>query len=161
MAIRYEPFAACSRLGAMVDDSRSSCWHAFCSLPSMSTIESSAAQSASAPELLQRAIQDAMELGRAELTLAKQEVVAQARSLASSAFLLLAGLIMLQAAITTLGVLLVLLLRPPALGFIVVFASAAIALALGVFGLQKAKLNELQVGKRAKRDAREIAEAIK
>jgi uncharacterized membrane protein YqjE len=118
-------------------------------------------QSASAQQLLKNAVHDALELGRAELGLAKQEVVEQARSLAASAILLLAALMLIQAAVTTLGVLVILMLRGTELGFVVVAAFAAVAVALGLFGLHKAEQNKLHVGQRAKRDAREIVEAVK
>jgi len=127
----------------------------------MSTIEPTPELSASAPELLKKAMHDALELGRAELALAKREAVAQARSFATSAIFLLAALVMVQAAITTLGVLLLLMLPAPALGFVVVAAFAAIAVGLGLLGLHKLEQHQVQVGQRAKRDAREIAEAVK
>jgi len=127
----------------------------------MSTIEPTAVASASAPELLKKAMNDALELGRAELALAKREAVEQARSLATSAILLLGALILLQAALTTLGVLLVLLLRAPGLGFVVVAAFLVIAGVLALFGLRQIEQKKLHVGERAKRDAHAIAEAVK
>jgi hypothetical protein len=136
-----------------------SCWHETCSLPGMS--EPIAEQSANVQQLLKNVVHDGLELGRAELNLAKREVVEQARSLATSAILLLAALMLLQAAITTLGVLLVLMLRATAFGFVVVAALAVIAAALGLLGLHKAEQKKLHVGQRAKRDAREIMEAMK
>ena len=136
-------------------------WHAICSLRGMSTIQPTVEANTSAPELIKRTLHDALELGRAELTLAKKEAVEQARALATSAMLLLAALILFQAAITTLGVLLVLMLHATALGFVVVGAFAALALALGFFGIHQAERTKLHVGQRAKRDAREIVEAVK
>jgi ABC-type multidrug transport system fused ATPase/permease subunit len=127
----------------------------------MSTIQPTVEANTSAPELIKRTLHDALELGRAELTLAKKEAVEQARALATSAMLLLAALILFQAAITTLGVLLVLMLHATALGFVVVGAFAALALALGFFGIHQVERTKLHVGQRAKRDAREIVEAVK
>jgi len=113
------------------------------------------------PELLKKAMHDALQLGRAELTVAKREVAEQARSFATSAIFLVGALLMIQAALTTLGVLLILLLRPLALGFVVVAAFAAVAVGLALFGLHKLEQNKIHVGQRAKRDVREIAEAVK
>ena len=127
----------------------------------MSTIQSTPQQSAGPQELFKKALHDALELGRAELALAKSEAVEQARSLATSAILLLAALLMIQAALSTLGVLLVLMLHATALGFAVVAAFAVLALGLGLFGIRQAQQNKLHVGQRAKRDTREIVEAVK
>ena len=136
-------------------------WHAPCTMTSMSTFQPTTESTASAPELLKKAMHDALELGRAELALAKREAVEQARSFATSAVFMVAALIMLQAAITTLGVLLLMLLPERALGFIVVAAFLAIAVGLGLLGLHRLQQNKVEVGQRAKRDAREIAEAVK
>jgi len=111
--------------------------------------------------VLEKTLQDTLALARAEIALAKKEVLAQARALGSSAVLLLAGFVFLQAAITTLGVLLVLLLGATALGFVIVGGLLLIAAVLALVGLRGIRQIKLHSVERAELDVREIAEAVK
>ena len=115
----------------------------------------------SAGHLLEKTLQDGLELARAEIALAKRELAEQARAIANSAVFFVAGVMFLQAAITTLGVLLVLLVHSTALGLAVVGGLVLVAVALGLTGLRLVKGFKLNTPRRLKLDAQKISEAVK
>jgi cytochrome c biogenesis protein CcdA len=127
----------------------------------MSGIETANERGPSAAHLLEKTLHDGLELARAEISLAKREVAEQARAMSSSALFFVAGVMFLQAAITTLGVLLVLLVHSTALGFAVVGGLLLVAAALGLVGVRVVKGFKLNAPERLKLDARKIAEAVK
>jgi uncharacterized membrane protein YqjE len=113
-------------------------------------------------DLLEDALQQAKSLVQAELSLARRELVTELRTTASSLVLVLVAVMFFQAALVTLGVLLVL-----ALGIGV--ASAAVVLALAVIGaavllfarhsLAQRKLPHTAT--RLKLDAKQVMETVK
>ncbi len=95
----------------------------------MQTIEVGSEHPPSVAQALEKTIHDALQLARTEIALAKQEVTEQARSAGRAVVFLLVAVMFLQAAITTLGVLL-LSLGGVALGFAVVGALVLIGISL-------------------------------
>ncbi len=126
----------------------------------MEAIEVGSEQPPSVAHVLEKTIQDALHLARAEITLAKQEVAEELGSAARSAVSLLVGVMFLQAALTSLAVL-VLMLRGAALGFAVVGGLFAVAVVLGLLGIHGLKRRNLHTVARLKLDVREVAEAVK
>ena len=110
---------------------------------------------------LETTLRDALELVRAEVALAKREFVDQTRSVASSAAFFVAAAMLLQAALTTLGVLLVLMVHSTALGFVVVAGFVVTAAVLGLLGVRVVKSFKLNSPDRLKLDARKISEAVR
>ncbi len=127
----------------------------------MATTELATEQSAGVASLLGKTMHHALELGRAELELAKKELIGEARALASGAAYVFAGLMIFEAALTTLGVLLVLRLHAASAAWLVVAAFLLVAVALALFGASTLKRNRLSKVGRAADDAREIVEALK
>ena len=115
----------------------------------------------SVADMLERTLHDAGELVRAEVALAKREAVEHARSFMRSAVLLIAAVMLVQTALTALGVLLVLAVGAGAWGAAVVGGFAAVALALGLIGVRLLKGDPLKSVRRVKQDAREIMAAVK
>jgi len=137
-----------------------------CSVAGMIELQPPAGEPApgtsSAAQILEKTVQDGLALARAELTLAKREALEQARAWAGSALLAVLGVLFLEAALVTLGVLLVLLLHASALGFVVVAVLFAIALGFGL--VARRALQQLKgpsAPARAELDAREVVAAIK
>jgi len=81
--------------------------------------------------------------------------------MARSAIFFAIGVMFLQAAITTLGVLIVLALREPTQGLAVVGGLVVLAVVLGIVGIRLLKANHLPGVTRLKHDVHEIAEAVK
>ena len=136
-------------------------WHVACIVALNMDAKESAALHPSVAQTLEKTIHDGLELARAELALAKRELGEQARAAAHSALFLLAGLMFLQAAVSSLGVLLILILGATPLGFVVVGGLVIVAAALGLVGIRAAKQNKFDSAERIKLDMREIAEAVK
>ena len=127
----------------------------------MATTELAPEQNPSVAKLLGKTMHDALELGRAELALAKNELIGEARALVSSAAYVFAGLMIFEAALTTLGVLLVLRLHAAPLAWLVVAGFLLVAVVLALLGVSALKRNNLSKLGRVATDAREIVEAVK
>lgn len=127
----------------------------------MTSAELNAEQNAGVAKLLGQTLHDALELARAEIELAKRELLSEARSLGTAAVLLAASVFVLQAALTTLGVLLVLMLHAAAIAWLVVGGVFAVAVLLAALGAAALRRNHLAKIGRVKVDARKIAEAAK
>ena len=112
-------------------------------------------------QTLEKTAHDALELARAEIALTKRQAIEQARSMARSAIFLVAGVMFVQAALTSFGVLLVLVLRGPAPGLALVAGLLAVAALLATIGIRVLKANHVQSASRLERDVREIIEAVK
>jgi hypothetical protein len=112
-------------------------------------------------QVLEKTIRDAVELLRAEIAVAKTEAIQQVRSVARSGLFLAGGVMFLQAAITLLGVVLVIMLHDTALRLAVVGGFVAIVVALGLLGIRGMKRHEMHSGARLKLDGRAIAQAVK
>jgi hypothetical protein len=115
----------------------------------------------SVAQVLEKTIRDALQLVSAEIAVARADATEQVRSAARSAVLLAVGVMFLQAAVTLLGVAVLLVVRDTALGFAVVGALVAIALVLGILAIRGMKRHEMRGAERLKLDARAIAEAVK
>jgi uncharacterized membrane protein YqjE len=113
-------------------------------------------------DLLEDALHQAKSLVQAEFSLARRELVAELSTTLSSLVALLIGVMFLQAALVTLGVLLVL-----ALG--VGIASAAVVVALAAIGslvvlVARHKLAQRKLrhtAARLTRDAKQVLETVK
>ena len=127
----------------------------------MQVKEASVGEPKSMGEALQNTMGHALELARAEIALAKREVGDQLRSLAGSAVLLVAGAMVLQAAITSLCMLLVLEVQATVLVVAVVASIFVFGFALLIIGLKRAKGATLRTPKRLEVDVHTIQEAIK
>jgi len=113
-------------------------------------------------DLVEDALQQAKTLVQAEFSLARGELKNELKQVLGSALLLGAGAMCLQAAIVTLGVLLVLALGVSVASGLVVLGLAVIAgvlLLLGVRSAQRAKLPRTTARLRA--DAKQVLESVK
>ncbi len=112
-------------------------------------------------KLLGKTMHDALELARAELALAKKELVGEAHALFSSAAYAFAGLMIFEAALTTMGVLLVIRLHAAPAAWLVVAGFLLAAVVLAVLGVSTLKRNKLSKAGRIANDTREIVETVK
>ena len=113
-------------------------------------------------ELLEDALHQAKTLVQAELSLARAELKSEIKQALGSALLLAAGGMCLQAALSTLGVLLVLALGAGAGSAIVVLGLMAVAgllLLLGVHAARRSKLPRTTA--RLSSDAKQVLETVK
>jgi len=110
---------------------------------------------------LEKTIEDALALVRAEIALAKREATDKLGSLAKAAIFVFAGTVFLQAGLTSLGVLLLLTLRGTALGFVVVAGFFAVAGVLALVGVRLLKDHPSRTPDRLKLDGRALTEALK
>lgn len=127
----------------------------------MASTELTAEQNAGVAKLLGQTLNDALELARAEVALAKQDLVGEARSLGTAAVLLVAAGFVFQAALTTLGVMLVLMLHATATAWAVVGGFLVVALLLAASGGAALKRNSLAKLARVKTDVQKVAAAAK
>jgi Flp pilus assembly protein TadB len=113
-------------------------------------------------ELVEDALEQAKLLVQAELSLARVELKAELRQAASSALLLGAGAMFLQAALVTCGVLLVLTLGVGIASLAVVLVLVAIAATLLVLGIRFARRERLpRTTARLSADAKQVLETVK
>jgi len=113
-------------------------------------------------QLLEKTLQHAKELVQAEISLARHELRNEISSLVGAVVLLAAGVMFLQAALTTLGVLLVLQLGSGAISASIVVILAAVGATLcglAKRGLDKRKLP--QTSAHLALDARQVMETVK
>ena len=113
-------------------------------------------------DLVEDALQQAKTLVQAEFSLARGELKNELKQALGSALLLGAGAMCLQAAIVTLGVLLVLALGVSVASALVVLGLLSIAgvlLLLGVRSAQRARLPRTTARLRA--DAKQVLETVK
>ena len=113
-------------------------------------------------DLIEDAMHQAKILVQAEFSLARGELKSELHQALGSAILLGAGAMCLQAALVTLGVLLVLALGVSVASVVVVLALVAIAavlLVLGVRSLQRSKLPRTTA--RLSSDAKQVLETVK
>ena len=138
-------------------------WHADCT--SETEMLESAAPKPPSPnlgDLLDDALHQAKTLVQAELSLARGELKVELKQALGSVTLLVAGAMCLQAALVTLGVLLVLALGVSLASGIVVLALVAIGavlLVLGIRSSQRAKLPRTTA--RLSSDAKQVLETVK
>ncbi len=125
------------------------------------SVNSTSEHGADIAALLEKFGRDTLELGRAEFASAKREVVEDVRSVGTAAALLCVALMAFQAALTTLGVLLLLMLHASAASFGVVGALVVFALILALVARNSLKRNPVRSIDRVKTDGAEIIEAIK
>jgi hypothetical protein len=113
-------------------------------------------------DLLEDALLQAKNLVQAELTLARRELASELSMAAHSVVTLVAGLMLLQAALTTLGVLLVLSLGVSVASGAVVVGLALLGAAAVLYarrGLAQRKL--ARTTERVARDAKQVMETVK
>jgi len=113
-------------------------------------------------QLLEKTLQHAKELVQAEISLARHEFGHELSSMLGAAVLLVAGIVFLQAALTTLGVLLVLQLGGGAIAASVVLVLAAIGATLCLLAkrdLEKRKMPETAA--HLALDAQRVMETVK
>jgi len=113
-------------------------------------------------ELVEDALHQAKTLVQAEFSLARGELKMELQQALGSAIMLGAGAMCLQAALVTLGVLLVLALGVGVASVAVVLALVAVAallLVLGVRSLQRRKLPRTSA--RLSSDAKQVLETVK
>ena len=113
-------------------------------------------------ELVEDALEQAKTLVQAEFSLARAELKAELKRALASALLLGAGAMFLQAALVTLGVLLVLALGVGIASAGVVLALFAIAASLLVLGVRSAGREKLpRTSARVSVDAKRVLETVK
>jgi uncharacterized membrane protein YqjE len=113
-------------------------------------------------EVLEDVLLQAKTLVQAELSLAKREIASEVRGTVSSFVVLGVGVMFLQAALTTLGVLLIAALGPGIAAALVVAAFAAIGAVCTVVAIQKLQQRKLpQTSERLALDAKQVVEAVK
>jgi hypothetical protein len=113
-------------------------------------------------DLIEDALHQAKTLVQAEFSLARAELKSELEQVVGSAILLLAGAMCLQAAVVTLGVLLVLALGVSFASVAVVVALVAIAALLVVLGLRSLKGRKLpRTAARLSSDAKQVLETVK
>jgi hypothetical protein len=121
--------------------------------------------SSSAPnlgELLESTLHNAKTLLQAELSLAKRELSSELTSMLSSVGLLIAGAFFLQAALTTLGVLLVMAFGIGIAAVAVVVVLAGIGAALLVVALRALERKKLpRTTARLALDTQQVMETVK
>jgi uncharacterized membrane protein len=149
---------------AYIADPRArSTWHEDCT--SWHAMLESAAQKPSAPnlgDLVEDALHQAKTLVQAEFSLARSELKAELKQALSSALLLGAGAMCLQAALVTLGVLLVLALGVGLASVFVVLGFVVISVALFAAGLRSAQGRKLpRTTDRLASDAKQVMETVK
>ena len=113
-------------------------------------------------DLLEDAVHQAKTLVQAEFSLARSEIKSELKQALGSAVLLGAGVMFLQAALVTLGVLLVLALGVGAASAGVILGLllfAALFLVLGVRSMQRSKLPRTSA--RLSSDAKQVLETVK
>lgn len=124
-----------------------------------------AAPKPSAPnlgELVEDALLQAKTLVQAELSLARGELKSELKQVLGSAVLLAAGAMCLQAALVTLGVLLVLALGVGAASALVILGLLAIAALFLILGLRSAKVGKFpRTSARLSSDAKQVLETVK
>ncbi|HEX3850605.1 MAG TPA: hypothetical protein VHW01_06535 [Polyangiaceae bacterium] len=106
----------------------------------------------SVAEALKKTFHDTADLARAEIALVKHDALEQAQSAAHSAVLW---------QLTSLGMLLLFLVRATTLGFAVVGGFIAVASTLGTLGIRGMKRHKAPSAVTLKLDAREVAEAVR
>jgi hypothetical protein len=113
-------------------------------------------------ELLEDVLHQAKTLMQAELSLARRELVTELKTAASSAVLLIVGVMFLQAALVTLGVLLVLALGAGVASVAVVVGLAVIGVAVLLFARRALAQRKLpHTTARLKLDAKQVMETVK
>jgi len=113
-------------------------------------------------DLVEDALHQAKTLVQAEFSLARGELKDELKQVAGSALLVGAGVMFAQAALTTLGVLLVLAFGAGLASALVVVALVVIAASLIVVGIRAAKGQKLRrTSKRLKTDAQQVLETVK
>ncbi|HYP78049.1 MAG TPA: phage holin family protein [Polyangiaceae bacterium] len=113
-------------------------------------------------DLIEDALHQAKTLVQAEFSLARGELKTELKQALGSAVLFGAAAMCLQAAIVTLGVLLVLALGVGVASASVVLALAAIAAVLVVLGVRSARLGKLpRTTARLSSDAKQVMETVK
>jgi uncharacterized membrane protein len=113
-------------------------------------------------ELVEDALHQAKTLVQAEFSLARSELKGELKQALSSALLLGAGAMCLQAALVTLGVLLVLALGVGVASVLVVFGLVVIAAALMLVGVHAIKGRKLpRTTDRLASDAKQVLETVK
>jgi uncharacterized membrane protein YqjE len=113
-------------------------------------------------DLIEDALHQAKILVQAEFSLAREELKNELKQALGSAILLGAGAMCLQAALVTLGVLLVLALGVGVAAVGVVLALVAIAALLLVFGVRSLQRSKLpRTTARLSSDAKQVLETVK
>jgi uncharacterized membrane protein YqjE len=113
-------------------------------------------------ELLEDVLHQAKSLLQAEFSLARRELVTELKAAAGSLVALLIGVMFLQAALVTLGVLCVLALGVGIASAAVVVALAAIGSAVVLFARRALGQRSLQqTAARLARDAKQVLETVK
>jgi Flp pilus assembly protein TadB len=113
-------------------------------------------------ELVEDALHQAKTLVQAEFSLARSELKSELKQTLSSALLLGAGAMCLQAALVTLGVLLILALGVGMTSVLVVLGLAALGAALLVVGVKSAQRRKLpRTTDRLSSDAKQVMETVK
>lgn len=113
-------------------------------------------------EVLEDVLVQAKNLVQAELSLAKHELTSQARATVGSLIVLGVGVMFLQAALTTLGVLLITAFGPGGIAAVVVAVLAAIGAACALVASRQLQGKKLaQTSERLTLDAKQVAEAVK
>ncbi len=113
-------------------------------------------------QLLEKTLHHAKQLVQAEISLARHELGSELSAAVSSMVLLVAGVVFLQSALTTLGVLLVFQLGGGAIAASVVGVMAAVGATLCLLakrGLEKKKLP--QTSRHLSLDTEQVMEAAK
>ncbi len=113
-------------------------------------------------DLVEDALHQAKTLVQAEFSLARGELKAELKQALGSALLLGAGAMFLQAALVTLGVLLVLALGVSIASAVVVLGLAAIAALLVLLGVRSVPREKLpRTTARLSADAKQVLETVK
>ena len=113
-------------------------------------------------DLVEDALHQAKTLVQAELSLARGELKSELKQALGSALLLGAGAMCLQAALVTLGVLLILAFGVGVGSASVVVALLVIAAVLMLFGVRSARLGKLpRTTARLGSDAKQVMETVK
>ena len=113
-------------------------------------------------DLVDDALHQAKTLVQAELSLARGELKVELKQAVGSAILLAAGAMCLQAALVTLGVLLVLALGVSLASAVVVLALVAIGAALLLLGVRSTQRTKLpRTTARISSDAKQVLETVK
>ena len=113
-------------------------------------------------DLLEDALRQARTLVEAEFSLARAELKQELKRALGSALLLAAGAMFLQAALVTLGVLLVLALGASIASGVIVLALACIATSLLLIGVRAVRQEKLpRTTARLSTDAKQVLETVK
>ena len=113
-------------------------------------------------DLVEDALHQAKTLVQAEFSLARGELKTELKQALGSALLVGVGVLFLQAALVTLGVLLVLALGVSSASIFVVLGLAVISIALIVLGIRSAQAKKLpRTTARLKTDAKQVLETVK